>query len=79
MRPISSRAARESPHKAFANQDPAMEEGEHALPGFFFECDMSKEEYRSYLISAMQTLAADIDPHHQFCQVYKETDPFRFS
>jgi hypothetical protein len=56
-----------------------MEEGEHALPGFFFECDMSKEEYRSYLISAMQTLAADIDPHHQFCQVYKETDPFRFS
>jgi hypothetical protein len=34
-------------------------------------CDMSKEEYRSYLISAMQTPAADIDPHHQFCQVYK--------
>ena len=32
---------------------------------------MSKEEYRSYLISAMQTPAADIDPHHQFCQVYK--------
>jgi hypothetical protein len=22
----------------------------------------------------MQTPAADIDPHHQFCQVYKETD-----
>jgi hypothetical protein len=38
------------------------------------KCDMSKEEYRSYLISAMQTPAADIDPHHQFCQVYKETD-----
>ena len=38
------------------------------------KCDMSKEEYRSYLIGAMQTPAADIDPHHQFCQVYKETD-----
>ena len=38
------------------------------------KCDMSKEEYRSYLISAMQTPAAAIDPHHQFCQVYKETD-----
>ena len=38
------------------------------------KCDMSKEEYRSYLISAMQTPAADIDPHHQFCQLYKATD-----
>jgi Terminase small subunit len=38
------------------------------------KCDMSKEEYRSYLISAMRTPAATVDPHHPFCQVYKEID-----
>ena len=38
------------------------------------KCEMSKEEYRRYLIGAMRTPAADIGPHHQFCQVYKETD-----
>ena len=33
------------------------------------KCEMSKEEYRRYLIGAMRTPAADIGPHHQFCQV----------
>jgi hypothetical protein len=39
------------------------------------KCEMIKEEYSSYLIRAMRTPAAEMDPHHEFCQHYKETGP----
>jgi hypothetical protein len=33
------------------------------------KCEMSKEEYRAYLIAAMKTSAGQIGPDHQFCQI----------
>ena len=38
------------------------------------KCEMSKEEYREYLIAAMKTPAGQLGPDHQFCQMYKVTD-----
>ena len=38
------------------------------------KCEMSKEEYRAYLIAAMKTPAGQIGPDHQFCQIYKVVD-----
>jgi hypothetical protein len=38
------------------------------------KCEMSKEEYRAYLIAAMKTPAGQIGPDHQFCQIYKVAD-----
>ena len=38
------------------------------------KCEMSKEEYRAYLIAAMKTPAGQIGPNHQFCQIYKVAD-----
>ncbi len=35
------------------------------------KCEMSKEEYRAYL---MKTPAGQIGPDHQFCQIYKVVD-----
>ena len=38
------------------------------------KCEMSKEQYRAYLIAAMKTSAGQIGPDHRFCQIYKVVD-----